>query len=396
MNFTFSIKAQNDLENIISFEEYGSEIKQSPFKKCHNSSPPTTSYYHIPTYIINLDLPPEERWKELVTDLKPQIRKFIETIRNNTNKIYGTEIFQLIDSYLPLLTKTLPKEYYDELNGISEVTELSMGEVTIYNVFYEFDSLCTSIVMKDSNDKMYHGRNLDFGLLLGWNVLNRTWLVTELLKPLVVNVQFQRNDKTVYTSVHFAGYIGILTGIKKNAFALTVNERFKLNGGYVGIIEWILGRRDQKWNGIFTREVLEFAQSYKDAQKMLLTSELLAPVYFILSGKKSSQGCVITKGRNNNVDIWSIDSNKNSNSSWYLVQTNYDHWKKPPVIDDRVIPSMICMELFGRKDPIYTLFNVLSTIPILNKETVYSTVMEPATGNLKIWLQNCPDPCWPW
>lgn len=30
MNFTFSIKAQNDLENIISFEEYGSEIKQSP------------------------------------------------------------------------------------------------------------------------------------------------------------------------------------------------------------------------------------------------------------------------------------------------------------------------------------------------------------------------------
>lgn len=66
-----------------------------------------------------------------------------------------------------MLTKTLPKEYYDELNGISEVTELSMGEVTIYNVFYEFDSLCTSIVMKDSNDKMYHGRNLDFGLLLG-------------------------------------------------------------------------------------------------------------------------------------------------------------------------------------------------------------------------------------
>lgn len=97
-----------------------------------------------------------------------QIKKFIEGVRNNTNNIFGSEIFHMIDTYLPLLTKTLPKPYYDEIIGISEATELPIGEITIYNVFYEFHSLCTSIVMEDAEGKMYHGRNLDFGLLLGY------------------------------------------------------------------------------------------------------------------------------------------------------------------------------------------------------------------------------------
>lgn len=89
-------------------------------------------------------------------------------IRNNTNSIFGTELFRIIDNYIPYLTKTLPKEYYEEILGISDAAELSVGEITIYNVFYEFHSLCTSVVMEDKNKNMYHGRNLDFGLFLGF------------------------------------------------------------------------------------------------------------------------------------------------------------------------------------------------------------------------------------
>ena len=43
---------------------------------------------------------------------------------------------------------------------------------------------------------------------------NRTWEVTEALRPLVVNLDYQRRGKTVFKSVNFAGYIGILTGLK--------------------------------------------------------------------------------------------------------------------------------------------------------------------------------------
>ncbi len=42
----------------------------------------------------------------------------------------------------------------------------------LYNVFYEIFTLCTSIVGQDSNGNVYHARNLDFGLFLGWDLTN--------------------------------------------------------------------------------------------------------------------------------------------------------------------------------------------------------------------------------
>lgn len=72
---------------------------------------------------------------------------------------------------------------------------------------------------------------------------------------------------------------------------MTVNERFILQGGYIGLAEWILGRHNQKWMGIVTREVMETAKSYTAAQKSLSSVPLIAPIYFILAGNKSHQVC---------------------------------------------------------------------------------------------------------
>lgn len=98
---------------------------------------------------------------------------------------------------------------------------------------------------------------------ISWDRKNQTWTLTEKLKPLVVNVDLKRNNRTVFKSTSFAGYVGILTGIKpvsvseiakalicfsflKNVykrvicvylqreFTLTMNERFNIDGGYVG------------------------------------------------------------------------------------------------------------------------------------------------------------------
>ncbi len=46
---------------------------------------------------------------------------------------------------------------------------LFLGEIVLYNIFYEIFTLCTSIVAEDENGNILHGRNLDFGLLLGYN-----------------------------------------------------------------------------------------------------------------------------------------------------------------------------------------------------------------------------------
>ena len=43
---------------------------------------------------------------------------------------------------------------------------------------------------------------------------NKSWIISEKLKPLVVNLDFRRNNQTVFKATNFAGYIGMLTGIK--------------------------------------------------------------------------------------------------------------------------------------------------------------------------------------
>lgn len=172
-----------------------------------------------------------------------QIIVLIENMKNNSNLFFGHSLFWMVDNILPLLTKTLPNEFREELSGISEDIGVGLGEITLFNVFYEFFSACTSIVAQSQNGVLFHGRNLDFGLFLGyclstiyhnfviflllfilivflslilnrWDPVNHTWQTTNLLKPLVVQLRFMRGNNTVYRAVNYAGYTGILTALK--------------------------------------------------------------------------------------------------------------------------------------------------------------------------------------
>uniref|UniRef100_A0A8D9EV87 Acid ceramidase n=2 Tax=Cacopsylla melanoneura TaxID=428564 RepID=A0A8D9EV87_9HEMI len=398
----YNVKAQ-DSNDVVFYLKNGFEFKPPrdefpPFQGCYDEEEllVAKSKNKIPTYNVNLDLPPDQRWTELVLDKQDEIANLLSNMKNHTDEIFGHSIFRLIDSYMPLLGKTLPRVYYEELAGVARDSGVTIGEMTVFNLFYEFFSFCTSIVMEGKDGQMYHGRNLDFGLFLGWDPKNQTWLTTEYLRPLVVNVDFLRNNETIFSTTTFAGYLGILTAVKKNTFSLTVNERFKLNGGYVGIAEWIFGHRSQRWMGLLTRQVMEEANSFQMAQEMLTKPELVAPVYFILAGNETKQGILITRGRSK-ANTLAIGSNRtNDFQSWYLVQTNYDHWEKPPFYDDRRGPAVTCMNKWGQDNPKRTLYNVLSTRPVLNKLTVYTSIMNVVQGSLSTHLQDCKSPCWPW
>jgi len=270
-----------------------------------------------------------------------------------------------------------------------------LGEIVLYNIFYEIFTVCTSIVAEDTKGKLYHARNLDFGLFMGWDWRNHTWEVTEYLRPLIVNINYTRGGKVVFKTTSFAGYIGVLTGMQPGIFTLTMNERFNIDGGYLGFVEWILGKRDGWWMGFLTRHVLENATSFADAQKTLATEVMLAPAYYILGGNSSGQGCVITRSREKAVDIW--DMKTIVNHTWYVLETNYDHWEKPLFLDDRRTPANKCMMQKGSAAMGFpAIFDVLSSRPVLNKLTTYTALMQVNSGAMESYLQYCPEPCIPW
>jgi acid ceramidase len=50
--------------------------------------------------------------------------------------------------------------------------------------------------------------------LFSWNQKTHAWNITTALRPAIVNLDWQKGGKTVFKSVNFAGYVGILTAIK--------------------------------------------------------------------------------------------------------------------------------------------------------------------------------------
>ena len=79
-------------------------------------------------------------------------------------------IINLVDNDLGSLADSLPAPYGDEMKGIANATNIPLGDIVLYNIFYEVFTLCTSIVGIDAQGNTLHARNLDFGLFLGWDV----------------------------------------------------------------------------------------------------------------------------------------------------------------------------------------------------------------------------------
>jgi acid ceramidase len=139
------------------------------------------------------------------------------------------KVVHFIDTYMGDWDKKIPQPYHDELlvfvntnlcsvirdlQGIANATGLPLGEIVLYNLFYEIHSLCTSIVAKDENGKLHHGRNMDFGLFMGWNISTHEWVLTERLRGVTVNVVWLKDGKPLFRSVNFVGFVGVFNGMK--------------------------------------------------------------------------------------------------------------------------------------------------------------------------------------
>lgn len=365
---------------------------------CRKSTyPPSGPTYRgpVPWYTINLDLPPYKRWQELMAEKASSLKIIVNSLKNVVNAFVPSgKILEIVDQKLPGLLGNFPGPYEEEMRGIADVTGVPLGEIISFNIFYELFTICTSIITEDKQGHLLHARNMDFGVFLGWNINNNSWVVTEELKPLTVNLDFRRNNKTVFKAASFAGYVGMLTGLKPGLLSLTLNERFSPSGGYMGIIEWMLGKKDAMWIGFITRLVLENSTSYEEAKNILTKTKILAPAYFILGGNQSGEGCVITRGRKQSLDVYELDPKL---GRWYVVQTNYDRWKNPFFLDDRRTPAKNCLNRMTQQNiSLANLYDVLSTKPVLNKLTVFTTLMDVTKGRFETHLRDCPDPCIGW
>jgi N-acylethanolamine-hydrolysing acid amidase len=301
-----------------------------------------------------------------------------------------SELASLVSTLGEDIDKYMPYPYGQEIVGISNaLTNTTVSDALLGNILYELTAynnqklsgrvkMCTSIVAQTVNGTIYHGRNLDYNF-------------PDLLRDLTIIVDFQQGGQTVYSGTTFAGLIGLATAQKPHAYTISVNER---NTGtwWMNVFEALIAGT----HGItvlLVRDVVSNKEmDFESAVNSLANSHVIAPSYIIVGGAKPGEGVVITRDRTASKDLWRMNpesDNNTSSGSWYLVETNYDHWEPPPAGDDRRDPAIKAMDGTTRAGVNATsLFKVLSTPPVLNDGTTYTAVMSAAMPDIyNTWVR---------
>jgi acid ceramidase len=357
----------------------------------------------IPWFQINLDVTPHDRWNEVVTFFDEGINAVIDEIFEHLDWRVINDLLAAIQGNEAEILARYPNGYGEEIQGISDLTGIETAKLILLNAAYELLGVCTSIVAQDTNGNVYHGRNLDFGLGLAFNFSDFQWGLTEALRPILFNAEMMKNNQTLYKATFFAGYVGVLTGVRKQAMTITVDSRFDNNYDKY-LLDWFLNPDDtDQWLTFTTRNAIETYNTYNDALNYLSKEPYIGPAYIIIGGSQVNEGSVITLGPNHTlVDVWSIPhglpTNDSSVTPWYVLETNYDHWNQPPWFDDRRYPAEDCMNEIGSANiTLPNLYNVLNGLPNRNRLTTYTALMDCAEGHLESYYQYCTEiDCSPW
>ncbi|EME43382.1 hypothetical protein DOTSEDRAFT_89269 [Dothistroma septosporum NZE10] len=170
-----------------------------------------------PRFVINLSLPPEQRYLEVCEAYKDRIQGLIPLF---------DEVVGDMPSWLPLewlhrMSRTFLRGVCDrganrELKGISGATGVDMYLLVCFNVLLDLFMGCSSggAAISDGHggSKMVHFRALDWGM--------------PSLRKIVVQLEFvtETNGATIASAITYAGYVGVLTGVRKD-FSISLNFR---------------------------------------------------------------------------------------------------------------------------------------------------------------------------
>ncbi|KAJ6230879.1 acid amidase [Anaeramoeba flamelloides] len=319
-------------------------------------------------FIINLDLPAEERWVEVVEEYKDQFEGVLDYIqqifKTIGGKYFGKMIGKFASMFFAALVGTGAVLYGKEIKAIAKLSGFSVGKLAMLNLAYEFSAYCTSIVGQ-GEDGLILGRTMD------WDM--------PILEKLTIELEFQRKNKTVFYATSWAGYVGILTGMKPGVGAVSINYRISDKGNL--LTNLIKGVKSSWPISFLVRDCLEDCKSYKELRGSLKLSKIMAPCYITVCGTKDA--CLITRTRNG----VEPDSTWHYQKKGVIIQCNMDHWKTDSKSDvfysrkRRKLARTIVEDLENNLELTEeSMWTVIYTPPINNEITIYYTVCNPKTG----------------
>ncbi|CAN0069640.1 unnamed protein product [Bubo scandiacus] len=317
---------------------------------------------------VSLDSPPEERWLPVLRHFDPAfLRAAVARVIDESVPKWVHEVIRPIAAELELF---MPQPFAGEILGLCKALGVSLGDGVLLNFAYESTAFCTSIVAQDDKGNIYHGRNLDYDFV-------------DILSKITIDVRFIKSGQIAYQGTTFLGYVGLWTGQSPRKFTISGDERAGGRWWENAIAAFLNRNYPVSW---LVRDTLSRAEDFQSAVLRLAGIPIIAEVYYIVGGVSPKEGMVITRNRRGPADLWPLDP---LGGAWFRVETNYDHWTTPPPFDDRRTAAIKALNATGQQNINFdTLFKVLSVKPVLNNNTVYTTVMSAALPDkYQTWIR---------
>ena len=199
---------------------------------------------------MDLDQSPERRWLPIIQAFEPQLAE----IKDESLSFFDGKIRPYLrehnvasmDVFYDMAYAALPAEMRAEMKGIfTTFPRVERNLLLVMNLFYELHTACTSSVARKSQtfaDNLIHGRNLDLFYPVVDDLMRS--MGQNVIRTMVININFRRSEEIVYRGTNFVGQIYPLEGMKYGKFSYSQNSRENTPEEAIGnVIEWAKGRR---------------------------------------------------------------------------------------------------------------------------------------------------------
>ncbi|CAE7880786.1 Asah1, partial [Symbiodinium necroappetens] len=198
------------------------------------------------------------------------------------------------------------------------------------------------------------------------------------LPDVTFTARYWKDGKVLMLAPSFLGWVGIHTGMRMDGWTFEQNMRHPLDRAK-SLQAFKAGKGDLY--GWRVRQIMETSPTYQGALTSLTNTRVMAPMYFILSGKGKYEGAVITKdlGDDHLAGTPEVRQLNESDGTWYLLQTNDDVNKWPE--DSRRPASKLMLASVNQTQVDQALvWKLIRSQTLVVPETVFTWVADSSTG----------------
>jgi len=237
-----------------------------------NAKPP---WVECPTVYIDLEHPVQSRYANLPDYLLKASRCLLDTITDAIPK--------KIDPIADLVRLRTMGRFCGEFHRLGKMVGVKWRRVALANISYDLllnRIGCTTLALPTPDGPVI-ARNMD-------------WWPEDRLAWASCLVHYERNGEPCFSNAGWTGVTGVVTGQSARGFAVIMNavcnDEPMAKTGYPVMLHM--------------RRVLEDAQDFEHALKLLSETKLLAPVLFTLVGSENDQRVVIERSPRRHALRW--------------------------------------------------------------------------------------------